>query len=52
MKMEHAVNAGADGTVVEVDVAVGDQVETGRILVVVEADGDPDDGVTRGDDPT
>ena len=40
MKMEHAVHAGAAGTVTEVDVAEGDQVETGQILVVVE----PDDG--------
>ena len=34
--MEHTVHAGTAGTVTEVDVAEGDQVETGRILVVVE----------------
>jgi pyruvate/2-oxoglutarate dehydrogenase complex dihydrolipoamide acyltransferase (E2) component len=39
MKMEHAVHAAAAGTVTEVDVAEGDQVETGRILVVVEPAG-------------
>ena len=37
MKMEHAVHAGSDGTVTELSVAEGDQVETGRVLVVVEA---------------
>jgi propionyl-CoA carboxylase alpha chain len=36
MKMEHAVNASAAGVVTEVNVSVGDQVETGRILVVVD----------------
>ena len=35
MKMEHAVHASAAGVVAEVNVGVGDQVETGRILVVV-----------------
>lgn len=38
MKMEHAVRAAADGRVAEVHVAVGDQVETGRTLVVVAVD--------------
>jgi len=37
MKMEHAVHASAAGVVTEVDVTEGDQVETGRALVVVEA---------------
>jgi len=41
MKMEHAVHAAAPGTVTSVTVAEGDQVETGRVLVVVEADADP-----------
>jgi propionyl-CoA carboxylase alpha chain len=44
MKMEHAVNASAVGTVTEVAVAEGDQVVTGQILAVVEeeASGDGD----------
>jgi pyruvate/2-oxoglutarate dehydrogenase complex dihydrolipoamide acyltransferase (E2) component len=36
MKMEHAVHAPSPGTVTEVNVDEGDQVETGRILVVIE----------------
>jgi acetyl/propionyl-CoA carboxylase alpha subunit len=36
MKMEHAVRAPHDGVVVEVRVAVGDQVDTGDVLVVLE----------------
>jgi biotin carboxyl carrier protein len=36
MKMEHAVRAPHDGVVVEVQVAVGDQVDTGDVLVVLE----------------
>jgi pyruvate/2-oxoglutarate dehydrogenase complex dihydrolipoamide acyltransferase (E2) component len=40
MKMEHAVHATGAGTVATVAVAEGDQVETGRILVVVEAGSD------------
>ncbi len=47
MKMEHAVHAAAAGTVTEVNVAEGDQVETGRVLVVVEAD-DANDGEGAG----
>ncbi len=35
MKMEHAVKAVADGTVVELLVATGQQVEAGAVLVVV-----------------
>jgi propionyl-CoA carboxylase alpha chain len=42
MKMEHAVHAAAAGTVASVTVAEGDQVETGRVLVVIEADHEPD----------
>jgi len=38
MKMEHVVRAPAAGTVREVRVAVGDQVETGDVLVMIEAD--------------
>jgi pyruvate/2-oxoglutarate dehydrogenase complex dihydrolipoamide acyltransferase (E2) component len=51
MKMEHAVEAAVDGTVTTVDVAEGDQVETGKILVVVEADGDDGDGSADADGP-
>jgi biotin carboxyl carrier protein len=36
--MEHSVAATVDGTVVEVRVGVGDQVEGGQVLVVVEED--------------
>ena len=37
------MRAPATGTVVEVRVAVGDQVDTGDVLVVIEAEGpDPD----------
>jgi biotin carboxyl carrier protein len=42
MKMEHSVNAGVSGSVIEVDVTEGDQVETGRILAVVEPEIDDD----------
>ena len=35
MKMEHTVRASAAGTVRELHVAVGDQVDTGRLLAVV-----------------
>jgi len=42
MKMEHAVRAPAPGVVAEVRVAVGDQVETGDVLVVLEvSEGEP-----------
>jgi propionyl-CoA carboxylase alpha chain len=42
MKMEHEVRAPAGGTVAEVHVAPGDQVEAGRLLVVVhEEDAQP-----------
>jgi propionyl-CoA carboxylase alpha chain len=40
MKMEHAVHATGDGTVAAVHVTVGEQVETGRVLVEVTADDD------------
>jgi propionyl-CoA carboxylase alpha chain len=35
MKMEHRINAPADGVVAELPVAAGDQVEVGRVLAVV-----------------
>ena len=38
MKMEHAVRAPAVGVVAEVRVAVGDQVEAGDVLVVLEVE--------------
>ena len=37
MKMEHSVQSPSAGTVAEVRVAVGDQVESGQVLVVVDA---------------
>jgi propionyl-CoA carboxylase alpha chain len=39
MKMEHAVRAQSDGTVAEVGVQAGQQVESGALLVVVEGVG-------------
>jgi propionyl-CoA carboxylase alpha chain len=38
MKMEHTVQAPHAGTVVEVHVAAGTQVESGAVLAVVDAD--------------
>jgi acetyl/propionyl-CoA carboxylase alpha subunit len=38
MKMEHTVSAPADGTLTEVNVGPGDQVDTGLVMAVVEAD--------------
>ncbi|MEX1280037.1 MAG: biotin/lipoyl-containing protein, partial [Acidimicrobiia bacterium] len=38
MKMEHAVRAPSDGTVAEVRVAEGAQVEADEVLVVVDED--------------
>jgi propionyl-CoA carboxylase alpha chain len=35
MKMQHQINAPADGVVTELGVAAGDQVEVGRVLAVV-----------------
>jgi propionyl-CoA carboxylase alpha chain len=50
MKMEHAVHATTAGTVTAVKVTEGDQVETGRILVVVQGDSNVDgDGAEAGD---
>jgi len=53
MKMEHAVHAEGAGTVTGVHVTVGEQVETGRVLVEVETDGEADggsDGAGPGDE--
>ena len=36
MKMEHTVRAPFDGTVTDVRVGLGEQVDTGAVLVVVE----------------
>lgn len=35
MKMENEIQAGQDGTVASVDVAVGDTVETGQVLLTL-----------------
>ena len=39
MKMEHPMSAPEDGVVSEVRVAVGDQVDNGALLLVVEPAG-------------
>jgi biotin carboxyl carrier protein len=39
MKMEHPMRAPQDGVVREILVALGDQVENGALLLVVEAEG-------------
>ena len=44
MKMEHEVLAGADGVVVGLAVAVGDEVEEGQALLTLA----PGDGAARG----
>ena len=41
-KMEHTVSAPGDGTVTEVRVQPGQQVEAGTVLVVVEETTDAD----------
>jgi biotin carboxyl carrier protein len=38
MKMEHEVKATTGGIVAEVHVSAGEQVESGRLLVVITAD--------------
>ena len=38
MKMEHHMTAPFDGTVTEVRVTAGDQVENGAVLLVIEPD--------------
>jgi propionyl-CoA carboxylase alpha chain len=40
MKMEHPMRAAADGTVTEVCVAQGEQVQSGTVLLVFEPDGE------------
>jgi propionyl-CoA carboxylase alpha chain len=44
MKMEHEVRAPTGGTVTEVHVTAGEQVEAGRLLVVVDDGGGEDAG--------
>jgi propionyl-CoA carboxylase alpha chain len=39
MKMEHPMKATEDGVVTELRVAVGEQVENGALLLVVEPNG-------------
>jgi acyl-CoA carboxylase subunit alpha len=39
MKMEHTVRAPADGVVSEIQVAVGQQVDTGTVLAVIDEEG-------------
>jgi biotin carboxyl carrier protein len=38
MKMEHVIRAGHDATVTEVRVAVGDRVDAGDLLVLLDTD--------------
>jgi propionyl-CoA carboxylase alpha chain len=38
MKMEHQIVAPADGLVAEVRVAIGDQVQAGDVLAIVDGD--------------
>jgi len=45
MKMEHLVTASSDGVVTEVRVVPGQQVDSGLVLVVIEA---LEDGSARG----
>jgi len=40
MKMEHAINCSEDGTVNEVRVTAGQQVEAGDVLVIVDTGGE------------
>jgi biotin carboxyl carrier protein len=44
MKMEHPMNATEDGVVTEVRVALGDQVVSGAVLLVVEPASSADNG--------
>jgi propionyl-CoA carboxylase alpha chain len=41
MKMEHGIKADADGTVEEVLVTPGQQVDAGAVLAVVDSADDP-----------
>lgn len=49
MKMEHQISANVDGIVAEVRVTVGQQVEPGEVIVVVD-DGEQEDQPTGGTD--
>jgi biotin carboxyl carrier protein len=40
MKMEHTVRAPADGVVTTILVTVGQQVDAGQVLAIVQADDD------------
>ena len=40
MKMEHHITAPFDGTVTELPIAVGDQVENGALLLTIEEPAD------------
>ncbi|MDX6263730.1 MAG: propionyl-CoA carboxylase alpha chain, partial [Kribbellaceae bacterium] len=40
MKMEHTISAPADGVLVELSVAAGQQVEVGAVLAVVQVEVD------------
>jgi biotin carboxyl carrier protein len=44
MKMEHEVRSPAGGTVTEVHVVAGEQVDAGRLLVVIADSGDGESG--------
>jgi len=46
MKMEHRMTAPFDGTVAEVRVTAGDQVDNGAVLMVIK----PADGPPTGED--
>src|SRR5688572_15615160 len=45
MKMEYAIDAGADGTLAEVRVAAGDSVQAGDVLAVVAESAAPAEDV-------
>jgi propionyl-CoA carboxylase alpha chain len=51
MKMEHVIRAPAAGTVREVRVTIGDQVDTGDVLVVIDTEDarDTDEASDAGD---
>jgi acetyl-CoA carboxylase carboxyltransferase component len=51
MKMEHEVIAQTDGVVRRVEVAVGDAVEEGQLLLVLAADGEVSDRTERSAEP-
>ena len=42
MKMEHTITAPTDSIVTEVRCAVGDQVDNGQVLVILEEEGAAD----------